>query len=663
MTTNWQNYIPTHRIFDEAEEIDYADSMKEKTGSKKNIYSPLEVLLINTSGAVMQGETNKVKLKIARLARMGSFGDLISEEDFRQGHEPAITYKENGKIKYLAVTQSIKQAVDSLTGSREQSNFVMAAINAATALTRATLTSGSLDFASGNPIRDAQEAYLYNKQGSLNPYYLVKNICSTMWRVFTGMGKYFGMLKHGGIESHPLYLEWLAHGGSQATMVTQDMNQVEILLDDMTKTNFEKWFGRSDENAAKRIRGFFGQILRSMQEFSELTENSTRLAVYENVRNRLAEKTADGKVTEEIKNEAALASRNATIDFARSGSTTRKINQKVAFFNAVVQDWDKTARLLNPAQLTTKEGRKNLLDTIFRLGIGTFSMALLQAAATDDKDWYKYGVQDWQKDTSWILGENFKIPKSYSLLNRLTAVIAEDIFSNAPVEGRRYVKTFTDALPSVLPTIITPAVEAATNYSFFYGGPILPQKEQRLPSHMQYNEKTSEFAKFVGGSEIAKKIGEIFLGDNTGFSPRKIDHMISSYFGFPGKLTTGGIDYVKRNIHDGKEYSFNAAEFPITKRFIYDPYKNPQIVVDYYNERSKQEKLYNEYKQTKKKPDGYDEKLYKKLKANEKAMKNLSDKERKLIANEKIPAEKLKAEIRALEKKRIEICKRAFGKT
>ena len=647
MANGFKNYAPTHRIFDEVEDIKLADSLKHKKGGGQDIINPLGVIANNTVKFIRAAAINKAKIKLANFARCAAYGKLISEEETAGNKDTTVIFHENGERKYLSITPAVKRAMDSLTGNQMQEDFLFSALRFSTTITRSCLTEASLDFSIANPVRDSQEAYLYNKNGSRNPLYLIKAIFKGYGRVLKAILNHVGLSKKGGIKFDKDYQDFVAMGGSQATIVSSDIDVASDLVKNLNKSNWQKWKSNPIQ-----------QLIRSMQSLSEELENSTRLEVYKHTKERLGAKREGGKATFEDMRQAAYESRNATIDFSRMGSGIRKANKYIAFLNAVIQSWDKNARLINPKKLLTKEGRADLFDTAFRLAISTIPLALAQAVWNGDDDDYKYGVQDWQKENNWIFGD-LKIPKSYDLLGRIAGTMAEDIFNQMlggkSLEADRYKQVFVSALPSVFPTIFQPAVEAWADYSFFFGGSIVPKKESNNERYLQYGNKTTEVAKILGGNELSKKISEVIFGDNQGFSPRKIDHMLSSYFGFPGKIFTGLVDFALKD-----NYSLDSTEFPMIKRFMFDPLKNPQIVQKYYQVKEDLKKKENTYKTTGKKPDGFDEKLYRKIKANEKAMKNISKKERDIINNPKIPASDAKRQLHELERKRIEICKKIF---
>ena len=626
-----------------------------KKGSSRDVVSPMKTLINNTEKILKAAQKNRIKIHLAQLARCEGFGKNISEVESRNGNEPTITYKENGKKKFLATTPEVKRVIDSLDGNSTQAKFVTRAIQTISSWISNTYTILSADFTAGNVFRDTQEAYLYGENhaktfGGVLKHHIFNNPIANLVRAIR-------MLPHIWNKSS-LYLEWKAMGGSQATFVSPDMNRTEILLNDLTKSRKEKFFESG-------VGGFFEQCLTSLQKFSEFTEEMTRLAVYKSAKDTLA-KNRGGKATYGDMKKAAFSSRNATIDFARGGSSMKELNKYFRFANVAVQDMNKSwtvLKNLDPRNLATREGRMKLLDVGLKLFFGAMLPTLAVWALNHDKDWYKHGTQQWQKDTSWIIGEGVKIPKSLSLVGKIASMITEESLSENPTSAKRIAQPLLESLPSLLPTLLIPITESLTNYSFFYGGALVPQKEQRLPAYKQYSRNTSELAKLFGDSALAHGISKAVFDKDDGISPRKIDHILEGYFGFFGKMAEG----VSNAVTPDRKISLELSELPIAKRLAFDPYKNPQIVADYYNKRSEQEKYFNEYKENRRQgkkeiPAGLDLQLYRRIQASENAIKNISKLERTLLENPKIPADELKKQLRELEKRRIEIIKNVLGR-
>lgn len=427
-----------------------------------------------------------------------------------------------------------------------------------------------------------------------------------------------------------------------ANFVSEDRDVLKSSYENLTKTRKERWFGAEGEGILKRAKGFGSQVLESLQIMSEYSEYATRIGVYTMTRDALAEQRADGKATWEDKRKAAFVSRDATIDFARAGRSGRDVNQKIAFFNAAIQGIDRTCRTFDYKKLKkfggNEESQKELFNAVFRLAMTSVIPAMVLFFFNHDKDWYKE-VAEYEKDNNWLLpGGKFKVPKGMDFGLRLMTTLTDNyldwLVDNKPFEAAALKKTVMDAAPGLMPTLMTPMIENWANYSFFRDAPIVPMRMQKLPEHMQHDAYTSP---------IAKYIGEI-----TGFSPKKIDHLISGYFGFMGRLFTGGVDLTAENA-------------PMLRRFMFDPMKNPKSVRDYYNAYDEQAKLYEEYKSTKKKPADFDPKLWARLKKVKPQMQKISKQERGIISNEKISVDDKRNKLRELEKKRLAIIDRAMG--
>lgn len=92
------------------------------------------------------------------------------------------------------------------------------------------------------------------------------------------------------------------------------------------------------------------------------------------------------------------------------------------------QSWDKSTRLL------ARQAEKKFSVAAVRIALMTIPLSHPQAIFLGDDDRYKYQVQNWAKNTNWIigyseeLGDFIKIPKSYELWSRLAGNVAEDFF-------------------------------------------------------------------------------------------------------------------------------------------------------------------------------------------------------------------------------------------
>ena len=290
---------------------------------------------------------------------------------------------------------------------------------------------------------------------------------------------------------------------------------------------------------------------------------------------------------------------------------------------------------------------KPLFGKVFRAATQAVCLAMLQflIAHGDDERKKEYALApDWEKEMYWIFG-GVKIPKGMDFglrfMSNLTDEALSCIWDKKPIEFSRFGQTIWNALPSLTATIITPAVEVLANYSFFRKAPIVPQREQHLNPEMQFGTHTSN---------VAKAFGQM-----TGFSPRKLDYLIQGYLGSFGTFMS--------KIPNFAERGFDWDEMPMIRRFIFEPYKNPKIVQKYYEAYDEQFSHYNTYKLTRKKPDGFDPALYKRLQAAHETMSKISKKEKAVLESPKFSYDERKAKIREPEKKRVALCEKVFKRT
>jgi hypothetical protein len=81
-----------------------------------------------------------------------------------------------------------------------------------------------------------------------------------------------------------------------------------------------------------------------------------------------------------------------------------------------------------------------------------------------------------------------------------------------------------------IPTAFRPLIETKGNYNIFSGLPIVSAGQQRKEPAYQYNDKTSEIARY--------------LGKTLNYSPIKIDHLIKGYGGYMGSTLAQATNYL-----------------------------------------------------------------------------------------------------------------------
>ncbi|MBR3722078.1 MAG: hypothetical protein IKN12_04860, partial [Selenomonadaceae bacterium] len=395
---------------------------------------------------------------------------------------------------------------------------------------------------------------------------------------------------------------------------------------------------------------FIPTLIQGLQKASELSEYGTRIAVYNKRKNDYKKAGMDA---EDAMLAAALRSRDL-IDFGRHGKTGRKLNKMAAFANASIQGMDKFYREVMDPKGWKDDARDNKgfpkehARTLGRLAILAIIPALLSGFLWRDKDWYK-DIPNWLKNTHWVLPITedvlVRIPKGADVGIRFFSSAVQNMMDYRTHAKAEYFAPILEAAPSVLPTIMLPMLEATSNYSFFTKHEIVPhyQLENEAPKR-QYGAYTTGFAKF--------------LGEKLDVSPRIIEHIISGYTGSIGMAIPKALDIMSGE----QQLSTSVEDLPIFRSLLYPSRKSSQTVQDFYDEMDKQTKLKNEYKATKKRPEGFDPAMMKRLEATRKKLSALNKKENAAIVNPSMSYDERKKIQRDIARQRNELARKALGR-
>lgn len=656
----WDNYIPMRRVFDENDNdndtIKFADSLKPKTGSKRKTYDIWESLTQNTLDTFSRAERNRAKQQLAFYARVGEFGDIIQPVETSSPNLNIIHYREHGEMKYLKVFDpAVARAVENIYHPADTS-WLMKALTATCSFMRAMYTTANAGFAFGNIPRDMQDAYIHARHVDANPFIALLEAFRTVKNNFSPKR----MWKEKSLFAEDDdWIEFNAVGGTQSTFVAEDIDQLKHAMNKIRKKN---WVDVIKESKGL---GKVQAVIEAIQAFSEQTEYFTRMNTYKRTKAELV-KQHGGKATLKDMQLAALEARDASTDFAKSGTSTRSFNKLVLFANAQVQDlakWGVVGRDLAKGGEAREQAKRKIFRTIVWGAVAQMAQtAFLTLCSSGDDDWLeKYRKRPaWEKETYWFLGgigdTGFRIPKGQDLMTRLMSACVDEWFSNDPVSAKRIIKVLGDAVPSIIPTLIQPYMEARDNYAPFRDAPIVPTGELTRVEWEQYGMETSGFAKWLGS-----KIGNTFINEYfISASPRKIDHVIKGYFGTLGSTVSRLPDMFTRG------WSLNDA--PIISRFAFDASRNSKVVKEYYEELNKQAKLARAYESSRrydkqaKKPDGYNPKAHARLESIATALRKLSKKELEIFKNPKIDLDKKNEQLRKIEKQREKLCEKALKK-
>lgn len=625
MKNKYPHYVPFFREFYEAADtpgkgtgkgfVNVGAVTKKMKGSTLDVIDPIESIARSTYAIINAVERNKVGQSIVRLSKIDGMGALVEKIDgAAKVTDHSFSVWENGKKVVYNTTPELYQAFKML--NPEGANMVVKILSVPAKWLRAGAVL-SPEFMLRNPARDMISAAVYSKHGFIP-------VADTL----KGLALY--------LHKGDTYWEYMRSGAAQANLVSLDRNYLSGQIRDlMTRPGVKKMV---TTNPIEILRGL-----------SEATEMATRLAEFHNVRkgytgigNRLFGKTRKpGSIQD-----AALESRDITLDFSRIGSHTKSWNKISAFFNASIQGTDKMFRAW----------RENPLDMTIKTAMFiTMPSVLLWYLNKDDPRYQE--LPQWQKDIFWIIPTKdtlIKIPKPFEL-GILFGTVPERMLQwmydkDRGQKGNGF-KGLGDVIidnmvPNVSPTALVPALEAATNYSLFMNRNIVPQHERdNLPPAMQYGPYTSA---------VGKGIGKMF-----DVSPRIVDNTIRGYTGGLGGF---GLTLSDSVLGMGEERpAKRISEMPGIRGFTATPYASSESVQQVYDEFDRQNRLFHAGQELHQRPDGYDKRLHDQLKETMKAFQNISQ-ARKAVMKSNLSSEAKRKRLDEIQMSQVRIARRALGK-
>lgn len=577
-----QFYVPFYRVFEELQSrgfygkgyVNMSNQLKRIKGSEREIINPLESIVKNTYAIISVSDRNAVGIQMANLAaRNKELGRLfekisipvakvatVSEKDigvslagftksemegivdiFRPSlflpKDNVVTVLIRGKKYFYQTDPMLYQALAAT--EKEQMGITIKLLSYPTRWLRAGAIL-SPEFMIRNPMRDIMSAYVYSKYGFIPPIDFTKG-------VFSLVGK------------DKDYWLWRMAGGEHAMFVSMDRTYL--------KKSFEEIVG------GKKYTHYLKNPLEALRILSEMSETPTRLGEF---------KKGIARMVDPV--EAAYASREVTIDFAKMGNTGRVLNRLYAFWNAWAEGWDKLIREFkhHPTKTTAK-----VVSGI------TMPSILLYFINRDDPRWKE--IPQWQKDLFWIFMTEehiYRIPKPFELgiiFGSVPERILEYIDEKDPEAMKKLAENIlVGTSPGLLPTAFQPLVENWANYNFFLARPVVPISREALPPEAQYTAYTSEVAKI--------------LGKTVNYPPAKIDNLFRGYFAGLGRHATETTDkiLIGTGISSVIKPEPTLADKPVTKAFVVrrpigSASESVNKFYDKYHEYESREKMLKEF--------------------------------------------------------------------
>jgi len=255
---------------------------------------------------------------------------------------------------------------------------------------------------------------------------------------------------------------------------------------------------------------------------SDKAEASTRNAVYQDTLARTGDWTQ------------AAYDALSVINYGRRGRNPqlRIITATVPFLNARIQGLDKLYQAGMGRSGIYPERKKNILRFVTSAGLMVALTGLYYATVSDD-ELYK--------------NENPEVKDNYYIL----PIKKADLANKEPGFAVKIPIPFEVGV--LFKTIPERIFEVVANYDFFTGRAIVPQYMMNRDAIAQSRFGTNEMARM--------------LGEATGISPLKLDHMMNGYLGSLGTYTLDVVDNALRD-NDRAYPERKWFEYPFVRRFF-----------------------------------------------------------------------------------------------
>jgi hypothetical protein len=303
-------------------------------------------------------------------------------------------------------------------------------------------------------------------------------------------------------------------GGELSGYLGFDRNNLKKTVKDVMRDPVARERWKIVEHPIDALRGVVG-----------FTESGPRLAEFESVMRekgydpeRVQQMMKEGKTPPlPVLVEAINAAHDVTTDFRRMGTWGRHLNKVIPYLNANMEAMDKMIR--------------NGKAQPHRIAAYAASIAALTALywrQVKDDDWYKEAPA-WLKYGFWSFPDSngkplVRIPRPFEygwLFAASTEAMLNQAYNDDPEAMEQWMEegpfNLQNTVDKVIPTGLKPAIEVGADYDFFRQRPILNSTLEKLLPERQYYPNTTKTA--------------IKLGEMTGNSPAKIEHLLNGYTG------------------------------------------------------------------------------------------------------------------------------------
>lgn len=511
-------------------------------GGKRPILDPITSLSQMAVSMISKCERNNVAKTFIKLGQdFAGLGDVVVRDPTLKHADPtafAFTVWQNGEQVVYRTTPEI---YDALTNNDAQTNRFTIKMASSIAQTLRTGATISPSFIVRNLLRDTMSATVNSKAGFYLPF--VDNVRGA-WKLH--FDKEFSA-------------EYHASGASMSTYMRADADSSRDLTKELLGHKYDSY-----PIVVKQVRQLISWAWHKYEKFGNLVEDSTRAGEFRRARKQGLSIDQAGQLAREI-----------TLDFSRHGKKGQIANKYIPFFNATIQGTDKFIRTFKDNPM------RAILNTVIWIILPSLGLW----AINHDDDWYKE-LDENTKYTNWAIplpgGTHLLIPKPQEvgiLFGSGIEAVLNQMTGTDPHGMKEWARQYFDAMtPGVFPAIVRPLVEWLTDYSFWTGRHLIPAGLNNAPSEMQFTSYTSELAKALGDTWIAKNIS---IGERHGISPVAIDNWISGWFGSAGRFVANmlndPISYVRGNSRPSEPAKY-WYEMPVIGSFVRQNGQNSEYV-------------------------------------------------------------------------------------